>query len=83
MLFPNRYSKQLQITTCTLEEAHYSGHITPDNMLDNDNAVNPADKDHASIFWVNCYTHTYKDYTREKVENTIYPLHIGLVLMLY
>ena len=52
-------------------------------MLDNNNTVNLVDKDYTSIFWVNCYTYTYKDHTREKVENTIYPLYIGLILILY
>ena len=57
--------------------------MTPDNISDDDDAVNPVDKDHASIFWVNCYTHTCEDHAREKVENATYPLHMGPVLMLY
>ena len=40
-------------------------------MSKDDEAVNPAHKDYTNIFWVNCYTYTYKDYTQEKVENTI------------
>ena len=66
-----------------LEEAYYSRRITPDDMLEDDEVVNLMHKDYISVFWVNCYTYTYKDYTQEKIENTIYPLYIGLVLMSY
>ena len=57
--------------------------MTLDDILDDDNAVNLVDKDYVSIFWVNCYIYTCEDYTREKAENAIYPLYIGLVLMPY
>ena len=82
-LFPNRRSKQLQISAYTLEEAYYSRHITPDNISEDNKAVNPAHEDHANISWVNCYNYTCKDHTQEKVENTMYPLRTGPVPILY
>ena len=57
--------------------------MTPDDISDDDDAVNPADADHANISWVNCYTHTCEEHAREKVENAVYPLRTGLVLMPY
>ena len=50
VLFPNRCSKQLQISAYTLEEAYYSRRITPDNMSEDNKAVNPVYKDYANIF---------------------------------
>ena len=82
-LFPNGCSKQLQISAYTLEEAYYSRYITPDDISKDNEAVNPAHKDHTNISWVNCYTHTCKDHAQEKVENAMYPLHTGLVPMPY
>ena len=52
-------------------------------MSKDNKAVNSVHEDYTNIFQINCYTYIYKDYTQEKVENTIYPLYIGLVLILY
>jgi hypothetical protein len=37
-LFPNRYSKQLQLYACSLKGAYYKGWMTPRENLD-DNAI--------------------------------------------
>ena len=82
-LFPNGRSKQLWISACTLEEAYYSRRMTPDDMSEDDKVVNPIHEDYTNVFWVNCYYYTCKDHAQEKVENAMYPLYIGPVLMPY